>query len=190
MPTLLEMFGITEAVRSGLLYHGTDADNAEEILTTDRLTASTPHNAKPLRVVKGINREVPIGFRKHEIERFDNVYGVSMTRDPNFARRWKSGQGIVFCLSEEKLRHNYRILPINYYGDRSESEEFVVGPIQPVSRYLVSIEVSTSVMQEMIDDNEIWPPGEGRYSKLVEHPLLRVNGQRWDSRTGIVSRAA
>lgn len=185
------MFGrVDEAVRPGLLYHGTDPDNAEEILTTDRLTGSTPHNANPLRVVNGINKLVPIGFRKHEIERFDNAYGVSFTRDSNFARRWKSGLGIVFCLSEQKLRHNYRVLPINYYGDRTESEEFVVGSIQPVSRYLVSIEISASVMKELIEDNEIWPAGEGRYSKLVDHPLLRVNGHSWEGRTGYVKKAA
>lgn len=187
MPLLSELF---EDVRPGLLYHGTDPDNAEGILLANRINAHTGHNASPMQVVKGYNRIVPVGFRQREIEQFDKVYGVSLTRDPQFARRWKSGMGIVFAFDANKLRQNFRIVPYNYYGNRVESEEFLVGSLTNVSKYLVSIEVSQQVMYEMLEDNEMYEPGEGRYSKLVEHPLLRVNGKRWDSMTGQIKKAA
>lgn len=191
MPTLMEMFGrVDEAVRPGVLYHGSDPDNVVQIIMADRINGSTPHYATPIKVIKGYNRAVPLGFRKHEIEQFDNVYGVSLTRDPNFARRWKSGLGIVLVLDEQKLRHNFRMVPVNYYGDRSESEEFVVGAIKPLSRYLLSIEVSAQVMQEMLDEDEAYGPDDGRYTPITEHPLLRVNGHSWEGMTGRVKRAA
>jgi len=190
MPTLLELFDVNEAVRGGVLYHGTDPDNAVQIMAADRINGSTPHNAKPLRVVNGVNKLVPLGFRQHEIERFDNVYGVSLTRDPNFARRWKSGQGVVLVLDEQKLRQKFRMMPVNYYGDRTESEEFVVGAIQPLSRYLVAIEVAEGVMQEMVEEDEVYAPGDGRYELITNHPLLRVNGVRWHPMTGKIQKVA
>jgi hypothetical protein len=191
MPSLFEMFGqVDEAVGGAVVYHGTDPDNAEGILEFNRITGHTEHNAKPLKVIKGYNRIVPVGFRQHEIAQFDRVSGVSLTRDPNFARRWKSGQGVVFALDANKLRQNFRMIPYDYYGNRAEAEEFLVGHLTNVSRYLLAIEVSQKVYDEMVEDNEMYMPGEGRYVKLVEHPLLRIVGQTWDRMTGQIKRAA
>lgn len=187
MPTLLEIFDVNEAVRAGVLYHGTDPDNCELILANNRISGLTSHKAFRQRTINNVTKPVPVGFRDRDIDKFESVSGVSLTRDPNFARRWKSGQGVVLCLDETKLRQRYRMVPYDYYGNRAEAEEFVVGSITDLSKYLISIEASEELVKDMAEDNELYAPGDGRYSMLMDHPLLRVNGKQWDGFTGRIA---
>ena len=186
MATLADLFEtyIDEAVRQAVLYHGTGPDEAEKILYDDIINASTTHYMTPLVVTKGINKRMNVGGRKKELNQFGNAEGVSLTRDPFFARRWTSGEGIVFVLDAEKLKRKFRIVPFDYYRNRSESEEFVIGPIVPISEYIVSIEMSEDTARGLEDDNSLYEEGSGPYSRLLSHPLLRVNGKIWHGMTG------
>ncbi len=191
MPTLNELF---EGVRPGLLYHGTGPDNAAAMIHSNTILGRTEHKSTLYHTVDDgqtvSTRPGEPGFRPKDINKYGNVDGVSMTRDPNFARRWTSGEGVVVVLSEVKLRQNYRLIPYNYYGNRTESEEFVVGDIKNLSRYLVSILCSEKVALELEEEDEKWIEGHKQYDLLLRHPLLRVDGHRWDAMSGKVSKAA
>ena len=186
MATLADLFEtyIDEAVRQAVLYHGTGPDEAEKILHDDIINASTTHYMTPLMVTKGVNKRINIGARKKELNQFDNASGVSLTRDPRFARIWTSGEGVVFFLDAEKLKRKFRIIPFDYFRNRKESEEFVIGPIAPVSSYIVAIEMSEDTARGLEDDNSLYEEGSGPYSRLLSHPLLRVNGKIWHGMTG------
>lgn len=193
---LYELFLDEAAVRPALLYHGTDCDNASQIIETNRLNASTSHRAFKYQFIDDENvKSMNVGFRPKDMETYDNgethnVYGVSLTRDPNFARRWKSGQGVVFVLDGAKLRHKHRMLPFDYYGTRKESEEFVVGQIDNLSNYLVAIEAPRWLVHEMEEDDAPYDPEHGRYTNILQHPLLKIVGDRWNPLTGRVENIA
>ena len=191
MPTLSDLF---ESVRPGLLYHGTGPDIAARILHTNVLLGRTDANAILYHTVDDGNtvstRAGDPGFRRREVNKFDRVAGVSLTRDPNFARRWTSGQGVVLVFDSARLRQNHRLVPYNYYGGRQESEEFLVGDLKNLSRYLVAIDIAKATYDELVEEDEVYEPGDGQYHALLVHPLLRVNGHRWDAMSGRVSKAA
>jgi hypothetical protein len=115
------------------LYHGTDINNVKEILSSNTISAITEHS----RNGKIIN-------------------GVSLTRDKRYAWDWSglpfNRCGVVFVLDWKKLKHNKKITQIDYFQNSqyrkrnpidktAEAEEFVVGPITPLDRYLVSVEI-------------------------------------------------
>jgi hypothetical protein len=186
MPTLSELFEMVESLvetRVGVLYHGTNADSAADIIVSNRMAGTTEHNSS-----KNFDgKQIPLGFRKHEINKYDRVLGVSLTRNPAFARAWTSGGGIVFGFDAEKLKQRFRIVPYDYYGNRREAEEFLIGELSPVSSYLVSIEISQEIAMGLEEDDANYLPGEGRYSLLLAHPLLRVNGQEWHNMSGKIT---
>jgi hypothetical protein len=87
-------------------------------------------------------------------------------------------------LDEQKLRNNFRVLPVSYYGKRDESEEFVVGSIIGVSKYLVAIEASAHLVEMMKEEDEPYDPEHGRYTNVLRHPLLKIVGDRWNPISG------
>lgn len=79
------------------LYHATSFRDARSILQHDEFFGSTSDESEP--------------------------YGLSATRNINTA--WKFGtlkygsrvETVVFELNREKLKHRYRVVPYNYWGD-------------------------------------------------------------------------
>jgi hypothetical protein len=148
--------------RSGpaVLYHATDADAAARIIYTDTLLAKTTHRGSRL------------GFPNAS-----DVDGVSLTRSYSFAKQFRDTT-VIFVLDERKLRQRHRVKPIAYYNNRKEAEEFVLGPIHPLSHYLVEILIPRSLYDVCIDDNEDYVDphsvGDTRYAALTDHPLLRI----------------
>jgi hypothetical protein len=79
------------------------------------------------------------------------IYGVSLTRDKRFAKSWgyqDSDNNIIFVLNQDMMKKDgHKIAPLNFYhkvaknwrGDETESEEFHIGNIEPLTRYLISI---------------------------------------------------
>ena len=174
-----------EAVRPALLYHCTPA--AEEILRSNEILAKTPHS---VRLPYGRTRP---GFRPAETDKFNNVYGVSLTRNPFFARRWGSGEGIVLVLDAAKLNRDYRLVAIDHYNgitQRSESEEFLVGPLKNVKKYLVSIQMSQQTYDEMNEYNDQFIEGHKPYELVLNSPLLRIEGKTWNNMSGKIEKAA
>src|ERR1039458_3304032 len=126
---------IFEAVgRSAPLYHATNIDSIQQILSGNQLSACTLHTQN---IVYPSVRNKRIGKSK--------LMGVSLTRDKAYADQWAD---TILVLDQEKLRHNYKISPVNYYKgddqeyshpDREEHEEFVVGGIKNLNNYLLGI---------------------------------------------------
>lgn len=162
---LREWMQIVES-RDAPLYHGCSVYAAIQMLRQDRIEARTRQLAEPLR-------------RLHE-----PTEGVSLTRDPAVAGRFGP---VVLQLDQRRLAQRYRILPIDYWGlspeanmqnsrrqDRySEAEEFVVGPIAPVSRVLQAILMTRDRLAHMQRRHSAeWNRDEGAI--LWQHPLLRI----------------
>ena len=109
---------LTES-HSAPLYHSTGFYNADQIIKTNRMNANT-------------------------LLRYKNIRGVSFTRNLEFARHWSD---IILVFDQEKLRHNYKIIPYNFYGSnytldrttRKEAEEFIIGPVENANRYITDI---------------------------------------------------
>ena len=139
---------ITEAIEDKLL-HATSVDSLYEILEANEIRANTGH---PITHTGGEKRSQHWAVRPGDVS--DNGYlkGVSLTRSASFARNWKSrnwqkDDGVVLVLDAGKIRRDFRVMPISFWGNgvRHEAEEFVDGPIKPVSRYLIRIEAKADV---------------------------------------------
>jgi hypothetical protein len=146
--------------RSFPLYHGTSIFKASEIIKQNAILSATTHTRHPV-------------FGKENA-----VNGVSLTRSSIVAHRFGP---VVFVLDQSKLRQKYRIEPMDYWhyeaGDNrrqynyEEQEEFLVGTIAPLSRYLTAI---------------LYDSKSGRLANIpdmiVNHPLARpVKRDEWNS---------
>jgi len=148
---LIELF---EGVGDNFVYHGTNATSASWIIDANAIEGRTAHDPKRLLVR-------------------DNGYvaGVSTTRNIKFAWQW--GQEVVFVLDFNRIKQTNKVIPIDYMSDskggerrREESEEFVVGSLKPLTRYVKAIYISRAVYEELKED-------EGHQS-LINHPLLEI----------------
>lgn len=144
--------------RGATLFHGTGWHAAAQIMREDALRPNTPHTipGQP-----------------------DLLHGVSLTRNPRVAR--SMGDGVVFELDERRLAQRHRIIPVDYWHNKpsverrtqrwNEAEEFVVGPIVTLSRYLVRIWIDDSRLRYLPS----WI-GEWLDEEMRDHPLV-VFGQ-------------
>lgn len=72
------------------------------------------------------------------------VKGVSTSRDLSFSMKWND---VIFELSGSSLKHNHKIVPVDFKAHnphfnippRSNSEEFIIGSIENLSKYVLSI---------------------------------------------------
>lgn len=148
--------------RDAPLYHGTAFYNARRILANNTFEAKTMQDHS--RTTK-------------------EIYGVSLTRDPRFAKTFGP---VVFVLDQTKLRHNYKIMPVDYWGHSNEismgpqsqkkkgkyaeAEEFVVGPVTNADRYIMAINIDSkslkSYQEAVINTDQL--------SILLDHPLLNM----------------
>lgn len=133
---------LVEAKRNSL-YHGRSLKTAMIILKNNMLEGRTI-------------LDHPGMFKEHKM-------GISLSRDPNVAKKFGD---VVFELDRNKLSHNYKLIPINW-GDSTlsphksassrqrvingkkewftESEEFVIGSIRNLDKYLTCIWVPEEV---------------------------------------------
>lgn len=158
--------------RSAPLYHATGASNLGEIFNQRGFEPRTTQLARKLLLAKG-----------EEGEKL--ALGVSLTRSLRFAFSWAP---IVFEFDQQKLAHNYRIIPLQYWqeeplfkdkkyparkldstGTRNEYEEFVVTnknlPLTYVKRIIVKTDMMHSFVHQKMGDSrlkfpvEIYPKG-------------------------------
>jgi ribosomal protein S18 acetylase RimI-like enzyme len=129
---------LLEKISTGpLLYHATNLDSVVHILSGNSLRADTEH------LISDINPELRHQMRdKNDYgDRDDTVSGVSLTRDKKFAEGWSD---VILVIDWNKLKQNHKIKQVSYYGDdagsnREESEEFVIGSIKNLDRYIAGI---------------------------------------------------
>lgn len=166
----------------GYLYHITNADDAARIIATNSMKPLTSHPSDRLGMAGSKNASAT-GY----------ISGVSLTRDVNFSKTWVSGKGVVFVLDASRIRHNIKLRPIDYYASRSreqavsakrsgygavrsEAEEFAIGGIPNIDRYIVEVRIPKSLYDECVYDNEDYddPEQDSRYWFLTNFPKLKI----------------
>lgn len=111
--------------------------------------------------------------------------GVSLTRNIGFSKVWLDGKGVIFVLDATRLRQSVQLRPTDYYATagkrdgygsaRSESEEFAIGGIKNLDRYLVEVRIPKAVYDECVYDNEDYPdPLDSRYWYLTSCDVLKI----------------
>lgn len=89
------------------------------------------------------------------------IHGISLTRDRSFAHRWQQANWwneprVVFVLNQRQMvLDGHQLIPdrhpdSNRYGG-DQAEEFHVGQIKPLGRYLISIEMTSEHFNIMKD---------------------------------------
>jgi len=151
---------ITEG-RDAPLYHATSVFGALGIITADKIADKTEHS-----------------YYSEQ----DHGVGVSLTRDRRMASHFGD---VVFVLDQAKIAHTKKLVPIDYWGlggepelvgvgrrqkNYAEAEEFLIGPLAPLSKYLLGIDISRKLYFELARNPE-------RNGLILNHPLLLVNGK-------------
>lgn len=125
-----------------LLYHSTQLFNLFQILDQDTIQARTGQAIK--------TKLSPKNPEYFDDEEFGGSYGgVSLTRDPEFLYG-----DFQLILNGDALRRAYKIVPYDYFSDSStrkfarhsslnEFEEFLIGPLKHVRRYLVGLRIKS-----------------------------------------------
>ena len=155
---------INEDVGLSLLYHGTSPNSAIKIIRDNCIAANVDHTM------------------------YSGEPGVSLSRSFKVAHHFGD---IIFALDKTKLAYNKKIKPVDYWGlslepemigsgrrqgKFAEQEEFVIGSIKPLDRYLVRIDISGrkyNYLKGMMNyDREM----HAWMTEILDHPLLHVNG--------------
>lgn len=130
------------------LYHNTNFMAAIKILIANKIEARG-HESRVVFDDRDITNRHPF---------------VSLTRSYAFARTWRT-KDVVFVMDQEKLRQDFKVIPFDYFSylqhtdhkhgangiytdddfskrRRSEAEEYIMGDITPLNKYLLQILVS------------------------------------------------
>lgn len=152
-----------EESRSAPLYHATHAFAAMEIAEENKILAMTDHMMNRVSGSRGANKARS---------------GISLTRSFAFAKKWgdmKSRGGYaIFQLDQRKLAQRHKMIPYNHFQDRlytgnekpmtrqkndvtamgfpiNQYEEFLIGNIENLDRYVTAVFTSTLFKDEYID---------------------------------------
>jgi hypothetical protein len=152
MPYSFKQF--LEEGRDAPLYHSTAYRSGCIIFEDNEIRARTYHIKKSMlddkaKIKKAFSKRVFGGSDEY----VDGVAGVSLTRNFKFAKSWGD---IIFEVDQKRLTQRYKIIPFNYFVDQSskpanfrkEAEEFVIGNIFPLNKYLIKIHISVDYMSE------------------------------------------
>lgn len=147
--------------RTAALYHGCGLGGALQIIQKNTLEDRTSHE---LPISGGITQ---------------SVTGTSLSRSLSVAREFGD---VVFEFDQGRLRQRFRLIPIDYWGRGSEpdlagvgrrqgkyaeAEEFLVGPLTNVMRYVTALYMT----QKRFD----WAQKYLEASQpLLTHPLLKI----------------
>jgi hypothetical protein len=149
--------------RDAPLYHGTSLNGAVQILKHDAILPRTAGIRLPGYSGEG-----------------DGPLGASLTR--NLQAAWDFGS-VVFQLDQRRLVQRVRLVPYDYWGqsaevkggiaarrkgDKAEAEEFAVGGVPNVSRYITQIWVARTRYRVLVDG------GVTGGEALLRHPLLKI----------------
>jgi len=133
---------LNEEVRPDVLYHAIRwTPDIVQILADNELKATVLQMAA--RPSKTPGKTFRDQFKDKDIKK-GHVAGVSLTRSRNLAQKWGDiwgkSHGVILKLDRAGLKQNYKIIPYSWLDfTRHEAEEFVVGPIKNLDRYLLGI---------------------------------------------------
>jgi hypothetical protein len=172
---------VTEALDHSqrLLFHGTTFLRASEVIADDQLDARTTDNARGLG---------------------HGTKGVSLTRSYQFATNFRlARRSVVFVLDGRHLVTQ----PVAYWsaeerrknGRADEMEEYHIGPIAPLSRYLISINsvASFDMWYKQVTDTPDNPYEPAEKTNLVRQaiergfPMAKKLWNRWKPVQGVAS---
>lgn len=157
-----------EEGRDAPLFHGTDIYAAKSILEDNEISASTLQPEKDI-LGKNNKKKATRTSAKFTDTDEDSVHGVSLTRRIKYAHKRAeelSSFITIFELDQRKLVQRHKIVPFNYHSifydkpqnSRYEAEEFVVGPIKNIDKYIKRVYISSntykfnsSVTQKVIE---------------------------------------
>ena len=173
---------LTEGEHS-VLYHSLSFRYANIALKNNELLATTCH-----RLWKGYPIIRPSDPRYTDFKNSYSVYGISLTRDKNFAMDWNV---VTFVFDKTKLSNRYKIIPINWHASvpdvspKTEFEEFVVVKkedddnsdinldssklsIKNLSSYLIGIYVDSNTIkfESVLEFFKSFPSFKGTYKDL------------------------
>lgn len=161
---------ITEG-RDAPLYHGTGSSNAISIIEQDAIRAKTDHDTAKLT---------------NYGSKGDYQSGVSLTRNKKMAEGFGE---VVFEIDQRRLAQTNKLIPIDYWAKPDkpsnrgrghsgsivsgtyEYEEFCVGEIKPLRRYLIAIHMTAHGCRRLKRDYDMKD-----IAVLMKHPLLHVDG--------------
>ena len=159
--------------RDAPLYHGCSFFAATSIIQHDEIWAGTQHSSDKL-YMDGEDEE---------------IFGVSLSRSKSLSANFGP---VVFEIDQRRLAQTRKIVPLDYWsasnprkpslrghnphpgGDRYEFEEFCLGHIQPLSRYLLAIHMTPSGVKQAerhyAGKMELIEP-------ILQHPLLKIDNR-------------
>lgn len=155
--------------RDAPLFHGCSFFAAVEILQLNEMRDRTVHLPRP-----GTHFRAEVG-------------GVSLSRSALIAKTFGP---VVFELDQRLLASRHRLVPFDYWGasnevkmsdarrkdNFAEAEEFVIGAIPGISRYIRSILVDAAALRRLPHNADAaWL--DGKAAVLLRHPLLRVSNR-------------
>jgi hypothetical protein len=161
----MELFDLFET-RIASLYHGCGIGGAVQILkanTIEDRTFQFPRPGSPFT---------------------EDVTGVSLSRSMQIAKTFGS---VILQLDWPKLSQRFKIEPIDYWGhsnevsrgivprrreNYAEAEEFVLGPITNLGRYLLAIHIDRKHFHRYVNNFHT----DDDLGLLRRHPLLRIHG--------------
>jgi len=164
----MRYFEIINEGRDAPLYHGTGFSNAIEIIKHDEIKARTNH-----------------------ADRFGTVVtGVSLSRSQEIS--FDFGQ-VIFVIDQRKLAQNHKLVPIEYWWiptrspkspttrskgrsshtvtSGNEAEEFCIGSIKPLKRFLISILMKQKSLASLKQAQEVT---DLNIDLLLNHPLFKM----------------
>jgi hypothetical protein len=128
------------------------------------------YHAAPWYVVERVLHENRLKGTRDAAPSPYNVKGVSLTRDFQFASRWKQDHTAVFVLDQRKLAQRYKLIPRDYLigghgGKYAEAEEFVPGDITDLVSVLDHVDVPVAlrkVLRQILGQGGSWKDAGSR----------------------------
>lgn len=162
--------------RDAPIYHGTNWFAANRIVEDDQLAAKTFHVMKVNNTMNSM------------------ISGISFSRDLRLSMTFGP---VVFVFDQAKIVRNHKLKPIDFWGfsretqfggrrqeQYAESEEFLLGPLVGMSRYLIEIRGNARQLNQEARAKGIITLGDAGklvngtvedepYKAIVHHPLMR-----------------
>lgn len=150
MNSLRDYLNIINESMESFLYHGSPSVHAGAIIRDNEIKDFTTHF---------------INGKRYE--------GVSLSRDKRMTEGWGSA---CFVLDHQKLKMRYKILQIRDKTDRKDMfEEFCVGSIKPLDKYLVSILMAQKAYDKDINTmSKCSNADQINMERVLNHPLLKI----------------
>ncbi len=158
---------LTESVGSMVLYHATDLVTAEKIIKGNIIQGATENwFEEQEKLMHGVSTSRSLKEAQYYISASALVPSSFNDDGTYFDREThvRTNGYAVFVLDYRKLKQTHRIIPYNWFANneseeyfsKGEMEEFVIGDIKPLTKYLTKImffDNSSKLIKEKVFNN-------------------------------------